>query len=248
MKPVISIAIETSCSRGGLALGAGDGLVGTVDFDAGRRHAAQVISRLAELVETAGLAPTDLREVYVSVGPGSFTGVRVGVTVARTLAQALAGVRCVAVPTAAAVAENARDLPFDHLGVVLDAREDQVYFALFARLRGRLVAASPARVLSTHELLRQMPRGILLIGQALEHLALGTAGQTRSGQDLQADGVQIASPHDPALHLPTAASVWRVGRRMAQDGRYTPYPQLLPIYPREPEAVRLWDQRARQGG
>ena len=231
MRPDISI--ETSCPRGSLALGRGDDLVETVRFDAARRHATQVIARLAEMVRAAGLGPRDLAEVYVSVGPGSFTGVRVGVTVARTLAQALPGVRCVAVPTAAAVAENARERAFEHLGVVLDAREGRVYFAPFARRGARLVGDGPAGVVAARDLLRRMP--ILLIGPALQY------------EDLRGHGVRIGDPRDEALHLARADNVWRVGRRMARAGEFTPYPQVLPIYPRKPEAVRLWEQRSGAG-
>jgi len=231
----ISIAIETSCPRGSLAMGRGDDLVETVRFEAARRHATQVVARLAEMFDAAGAAPGDLAEVYVSVGPGSFTGVRVGVTVARTLAQALPGVRCVAVPTAAAVAENARDRAFERLGVVLAAREGRVHFTRFTRRGARLVCDGPGRVRDVPELLRHVRGEILLIGQALRY------------EDFRSPGVRIGDPRDESLHLPDAANVWRVGRRMAREGRFTPRARLLPIYPRKPEAVRLWEQRTGAG-
>ena len=92
-----SIAIETSCRIGGLALGKGDQLLTVETFDASQRHATILVARLEAMLETANLNPGDLSELYISVGPGSFTGLRVGVTVARTLAQFVAGLRCVAV-------------------------------------------------------------------------------------------------------------------------------------------------------
>ncbi|MBC8372018.1 MAG: tRNA (adenosine(37)-N6)-threonylcarbamoyltransferase complex dimerization subunit type 1 TsaB, partial [Planctomycetes bacterium] len=83
MEPPISLAIETSCRTGGVALGRGDELIGAIDFDASCRHAVQLVPRLAELLETASLRPADVDELYVSTGPGGFPGLRVGLAAAR---------------------------------------------------------------------------------------------------------------------------------------------------------------------
>lgn len=244
MKPNVSIAIETSCRRGGVALGLGEELVRTIAFDASSRHATHLISRLEELLKGAGRKPRDLAEAYVCVGPGSFTGVRVGVTVARTLGQAIPDLRLVAVPTAPAVAENVRHLDWDHLGVILDAKEELVYACLLRRpdpprtgappdTRQIAPAAAPA-VVTLREFLTASPRPLLLVGEALAY---------QDAADLRADGVSIAGPVDSELHLPTAEGVWRVGRRMAAAGEFTDFRSLLPIYARKPEAVRLWERR-----
>ena len=89
MKLPVSLAIETSCRAGGVALGRGDELLGVIDFEASARHAVQLVPRLHELLEGASLRPEDVDELYVSVGPGSFTGLRIGLTVARTMGQML---------------------------------------------------------------------------------------------------------------------------------------------------------------
>ena len=214
MKDNLAIAIETSCGAGGVALGAGGLILDSAAFDASRGHATQLVVHLDEMLTRHGLSPRDLRQLYVSAGPGSFTGLRVGITVARTLAQAVAHLRCVAVPTALAVAEN--------------AREGIIYTQLFIRRQGPIVAAGPARVLPVAEFLSSAPRPLLLTGEGLAYHHL-------TGPD-----IQIA---DPSLHLPTAEGVWRVGCRLAQAGEFTEYHRLLPIYTRKPEAVRLWETR-----
>ena len=223
----VSIAIETSCRAGGVALGCGGELCEAAAFDASREHATQLVVRLDEMLARRGLSAGDIRQAYVSAGPGSFTGLRVGITVVRTLAQAVAGLRCVAVPTAMAVAENARDLAWENLGVVMDAREDSIYAQLFTRRQGRIVAAA-ARALSVEEFLASAPRPLMLMGEGLAYHCL-------AGPD-----IVIA---DPRLHLPTAEGVWRGGRRLAAAGEFTEYHRLLPIYTRRPEAVRLWEER-----
>lgn len=240
MQQVVSIAIETSCRLGGVAVGVGDDLVEAIHFDASSRHATTLVVRMNELLARHGFKPADLNEVYACVGPGSFTGVRVGVTVARTIAQAIPGVRTVAVPTALAVADNARDLPWDNLAVLLDAKDEFVYAQLFTRTQpspsskspGTAVPGfgwktpSPARVITVEELLRTFPRPLTVIGEGLGYHAVA------------AEGITLA---EAALNLPTAQGVWRVGRQLARAGAFTPYHQLLPIYARKSEAERLWD-------
>jgi tRNA threonylcarbamoyladenosine biosynthesis protein TsaB len=231
----ISIAIETTCSHGGLALGRGGVLARTVDFDATSRHATQLVSRLAELLAEEDLAPDDLSEVHVSVGPGSFTGTRVGVTVARTLAQAVDSVRLVAVPTVWAVAANARGEDFERLAVVLDARQGEVHVSVFERSAERIVPLGQGRILPAADLADELPTPILLIGEGLRYHAIRGAG------------LSVADPDCDALHLPRAAEVWRVGRELAAEGQFTPPHRLCPVYVRRPEAERLWDARERTG-
>jgi tRNA threonylcarbamoyladenosine biosynthesis protein TsaB len=166
--------------------------------------------------------------VYVSIGPGSYTGLRVGLTVARTLAQAIRTIRCVAVPTVQAVAANASALEFEHLGVVMDAKEQTVYLGVFARRAGRIVPAAQPNLVAVESLPGLLPKPILLIGEALEYCRL------------TGEGLSIG---DESLWPPSAEGVWRVGREMAAAGQFTPYPQLLPLYLRKPEAVRLWEGR-----
>ena len=227
----VSIAVETSSRAGGLALGIDRRLRKTADFQAAARHATQLVGQMDRLLNDAGLAPKDLTEVYVSAGPGSFTGLRVGVTVARTLGQVIAGLRCVAVPTPLAVAENAADLDWQRLGVVMDARAGCVHATLFHREQGRIAILTEPMVCSPAEFLRRCGRPILLIGEGLGY------------HDLTGKGVRMAFPDQPDRHVPTVEAVWNAGSQLAKEGQFSDYRLLLPIYAREPEAVRLWPQQ-----
>jgi len=250
----VCLALETSCRAGGVALAVDGALTAVRRFDASSRHATTLLVHLRELLTASGLAPADVTEVYVSVGPGSFTGVRVGVTVARTLAQAVGGgnaIQTVAVPTTHVVAENARTLPWQHLAVILDAKDDVTYVQLFQREtqdkrqatsdkrqeKERLVFPKPIgqpRILTPQQMLAECPRPITLIGEGIAfHPALAEP----------VDGITLA---DTALHLPTAESVYHVGRRLALTHATTDYHILLPIYARKSEAERLWEKKQRQ--
>jgi tRNA threonylcarbamoyladenosine biosynthesis protein TsaB len=232
----LSIAIETSCRRGGVALGAGEELLAWLGFDASARHGVQLVARLSQLLASAQLRPADIDEVYVSVGPGSFTGTRIGVTVARTLAQVAEHVRCVAVSSPAAVAEGARGLCWQELAVVLDARRGLIHATRFARRGGdeQIVQRGEGAVVAPAAFLADAPRPLTLLGEGLGY------------HDLRGEGVTVPPPHsaDAPPHLPDARAVWRVGRRLARSGRFTPPARLLPLYSRKPEAVRLWERRA----
>jgi len=228
----VSIAVETSCRAGGVAMGVGGQCVENVSFDTASRHATALISQMKALLAGRGLTPRGLSEVYVSAGPGSFTGLRVGITAVRTLAQALPHVRCVAVPTVRVVAENAAEMDWHYLGVVLAARAGSVYASVFERRDGRVVQAGPGRTWQAEDFLAAAPRPVTLIGEGLSY------------QPMAAPGVTVIDPDAPDLHLPTTRAVWDVGREMARDGQFTEYHHLLPIYARKPEAVRLWEQRA----
>ena len=227
----VSIAIETSCRAGGVALGRGDEILGAIDFDASSRHAVQLVPRLAELLDSASLGPADVDELYVSAGPGSFTGLRVGLTVARTMGQMLSSLRCLAVPTPRAVALRSADLPWDRLAVVLDARDARVYVSMFARREGRIVPQGRPRLVEVAEFLADLQRPVTLTGEGLayHHCA----------------GPEISiAPSE--LHFPTARAIWRAGRQMARDGQYVDYSKLTPIYARPPEVLRLEEKSGAQ--
>ncbi len=222
------IAIETSCRQGSVALAQGDNLLDHQRFDAVGRHATQLISRLRDLLEAHDLRPEDLQEVHVSAGPGSFTGIRVGVTCARTLLQAVPSLRAVAVPTPQVVAVRAESLAWDRLAVILDAKEDRVHATRFERRQGQAEPVGEAGVVPVETFLREAPRPILLTGEGLGY------------HELVGEGIAHAPPE---VRLPDAASTLRAGRRLAEAGRYTDRARLLPVYARQPEAVRLWEAR-----
>lgn len=230
MSQTLSIAIETSCRQGGVALGCDDQLLEVIDFDASSRHATQLVKRLSELLTRHDLRPADLGEVYVSAGPGSFTGVRVGITVARTLAQAVPDLRCAAVPSALAVAQNALGLQWRHLGVVLDAKDELAYTQLFERAQaGEPLAAAPPAVQTMADFLAKAPRPLLLIGEGLGYHKV--------------QGIEGVSAAGASLNYPRPAGVWRAGRQLANQGQFVDYRRLLPVYARKSEAERLWDLR-----
>lgn len=96
--PQHNLAIETSTRTGRVALGRGDDLLATAALPEKRRNNLDLVPTIDGLCGKNGLAPNDLAELYVSLGPGSFTGLRSAVAAAKMLSLTL-GLKLVGVPT-----------------------------------------------------------------------------------------------------------------------------------------------------
>src|SRR2546423_9728863 len=125
-----AVALETSGRTGSVALAADGAILCEEQFAHGLRHAAGIVPIIDRLCRGQGWSPREVEEIYVSSGPGSFTGLRIGITVARTLAFAT-GARTVAVPTAEVLARNAPP-GSQNVVIVLDAKREQIFTATFA--------------------------------------------------------------------------------------------------------------------
>jgi tRNA threonylcarbamoyl adenosine modification protein YeaZ len=131
------MVIETSASIGSVALAEGPELLRERIFTGKLRHAGELLPTMAQLTEELQWQPGDIEQVYVSVGPGSFTGLRIAITAVKTLGFALGQVKIVAVPSTEALALNAfsaaqeQNLNLKYVGVVIDAKRSQIYTALY---------------------------------------------------------------------------------------------------------------------
>jgi tRNA threonylcarbamoyladenosine biosynthesis protein TsaB len=228
-----ALAIETSARTGSIAAVAGGNVVAEEQFEHGLQHASQIVPIVDRLCRARGWTPRDLDELYVSAGPGSFTGLRIGVTLAKTLALST-GVRLVTVPTVRVLVENA---PADarHVVLVLDAKRDQVFTARFERDADRTwVEREPAHLDSLTAMLGRAPRPVHLLGEGLPYH-------------------EKFIPRDDARVIVTSSESWRprarvvaeIGFRMARAGEFVDPDRFTPIYIRKPEAEEKWE--AQQG-
>ncbi|MEX2672315.1 MAG: tRNA (adenosine(37)-N6)-threonylcarbamoyltransferase complex dimerization subunit type 1 TsaB [Phycisphaeraceae bacterium] len=225
--PVFNIAIETASRQGSLTLGRGDALLASVDLPVQRRHRVGLLPGIASLCAEHDVEPEQLDEVYVSLGPGSFTGLRVAMTGAIALSVARS-LRLVGVPTLDVVARNT---PAGHqrVAVCLNVKRETAWCGVFERQGAGWTATVEPALRTLDELFKVAARPVALVGDPLPALPDPLPG-----------GVTVL----PASHArPRAEAVWRIGRERASEDRYTPSTALAPIYARPPEAVTLWDQR-----
>jgi tRNA threonylcarbamoyladenosine biosynthesis protein TsaB len=192
------------------------------------RHAAELLAELEAVVEPVGGWPVvDL--LAVGVGPGSFTGLRVGVATARALAQAL-GTPVVPVGTLAALARGIGERPGAEARTrlaVLDARRGQAFAALHGP--GNEVLWPPLVALPV-DLARRVA------GLPQPPLAAGS-GAIRFRDELEAAGAEVLPDAEPA-HRVSARQVCL----LAEAGRRARPESIEPIYLRPPDA-ELWLER-----
>lgn len=229
---IISLAIETSSRQGSISLGRGDQLLQTVELPGQQRHAIALMPAIDDLIGRHSMQPSSIDEIYVSLGPGSFTGMRIGLTIAKMLGRLL-GAGLVGVPTLPVVAMNIPPAAGQWLAVCLNAKRGQMFTGIFQSSEddscGWLSVGSPA-LLKPSEMLQAAGRPLWIIGDTLPDFDLP-------------EQVEILSP---MLAIPSSRYVWQIGRRMAREGRFTDPVALLPQYIRLPEAEELW--QARQPG
>ncbi len=220
-----NLAIETSCRQGSVSLGRGDELINTVTIPQPHRHAIELTPAIDRLCKLHRVKPKQIGQVYVSIGPGSFTGLRIAVATAKMFAYVL-DARLVAVPTIDVVAENGpTDQP--HLAVCLNTKRDQMYAAVYRMADHRWRKIIDPTLMTPAELCQSAPAPLAVMG---DHLP-----------DFDWPGhVELL---DRTLAVPTSGVVWRIGRDMAHRGEFTDPLKLLPLYARPPEAVELWNKR-----
>ena len=125
------LVIETSSQAGQVALAAGERLLGVRRLDEARRHARDLAPAVRDLLAEQGWRARDLDAVVVSRGPGSYTGLRVGIMSAKALAYAT-GCTLLAIDTFAAIARQAPPEALT-LHVLADAQQDKIYVQPFRR-------------------------------------------------------------------------------------------------------------------
>ena len=182
-------------------------------------HAGRLLGAAEAALERAGLGWEDVERIAVGVGPGSFTGLRIGIATARALAQGR-GLPLVGVSSLEALALGAGDAAPLVLAV-LDARRGEAFAAAW---RGRALVM-PAAALSPEALVERVGR---LRGAAL---AVGD-GAVRFRGPLEAAGA-LVPPDEDGAHRLRAEHVCRLGAA----GDPTDRDALLPDYLREPDAV-----------
>jgi tRNA threonylcarbamoyladenosine biosynthesis protein TsaB len=145
------LAIDTAAPRLQLALLRGEH-ADTIVEEMPQGQAERIFPAIDELLERSGLAYKDLRRIAVTTGPGSFTGLRIGLSAARGLGLAL-GIPVIGVPSLLALSLPMTSMPAT---VLLDARRDEAYFQAFS---GPAIPVSEPMLLPMAEARVRIPAG-----------------------------------------------------------------------------------------
>jgi tRNA threonylcarbamoyladenosine biosynthesis protein TsaB len=228
------MVLETSGRVGQVALALGEQLLSERRLDEARRHARDLAPSVAALLAEQGWRPADLELVIVSLGPGSYTGLRVGLMSARALAYAL-GKPLLGVETFQAIARQAPP-EARAIEVIADAQQDKVYTQSFRRDTDG-AAPHPTS------------------GLTIQSFAAWVAGRDPdawvTGPGLTLYGPRLSSEVrlvEAEAQAPRVASVLAVGMQRWGQGEQDDLWSLEPIYGRPSSAEEKWNARGTDGG
>jgi tRNA threonylcarbamoyladenosine biosynthesis protein TsaB len=254
---MLILAIETSSVRGSLALFSGGTCLRETFFPEGLLHGREITAHLDALLKEAGLTARSLQAISVSIGPGSYTGIRVGVTAAKSLGYSLA-LPVVTESSLRVLAGNAAAQGGEavEVGVVLDGRQRFLYGALF-QVHPRLLKPaapsgdapgwdeavverlSPDEVQEATELAKSFarrdpacrgpcPRKTLVLGDGVEKFLKAQ------------EGSHAFERGPPDGHVPKASVLGHLTARRAEEARFDleAIHRLEPAYLRVTEAER----------
>ena len=230
-----ALALETSGRMGSVAVGCNGKLSDEKTFSAPLRHSAELFGTIIELFKNSGKKVNQTSHVYISIGPGSFTGIRISVTVAKMMALA-AQSQIVAVRTTDVMALNVDDSNIKKIAAVIDAKRKQFFIAVFERKNGTWQKVLPDCMMTAEEFKEKFDKPdepVWLLGEGLLYYA----------KQFETDNIKIL---DKEYWSPRAANVFRIGSQMATKGNFSDPVGLVPSYLRRPEAEENLEKNFKQ--
>lgn len=226
---MLVLAFDTSTAQVSVAFGDGGQVIGSVQLAGGRRHAEQLAPAIDYLRHECRVELDHVAAIAVGTGPGLFTGLRVGVTTAKVMAQALR-IPVVGIPSLDLVA-----YPLRHAGrtvvAVLDARRREVFAASYRPVPGGVQRISDYAVHAPAELVAELvahvdesPHGVLLAGDGLARFP-----------DVFA-ALEHAELAGPEFAAPSVAALVELATARAEREEFEQPGELRPLYLRQSDA------------
>lgn len=222
------LALETATMTGSIAILADDTLIAEVRINIRVAHAERLISSIDWLLKNSRVSLEEMDAFAVSIGPGSFTGLRIGLSTVKGLSYAT-GRPIVPVPTLDALAKT---LPFCSYPVcpMLDARKKEVYTGLYkweGEVFKKIITETAIR---PEELLKEIKERTVFVGD-------GAVIYRRLIEDAVKDKAVFAPP---SKMIPSASSVAEIAAERLREGITVDPVSLRPFYIRKSEAEIHW--------
>jgi len=223
-KPLLALECATFC--GSVALISQGRCLAEYSLDVPATHSQRLLKQLERIREDVGVAWPELAGLAVSLGPGSFTGLRIGLSLAKGLALAV-GLPLLGVSTLDGLARQVVALPGSRVCALLDARKQEVYAALYECGDNGLPIRHSADLLLRPEILAEQLTGpVILVGDG----AISYRGIFQN----QLGDTAIFAP--AASHFPRAASIGLIGEELLARQELLDPAGCVPIYVRASEA------------
>lgn len=233
---MIILGIETTSSAASVALVDGEKLIGEFSANAKLSHLEKLMPMIHNLLQKCEIKLDDISGIAISEGPGSFTGIRIGASAAKTLAQ-VKNIPMVSVPTLKALSYNL----MHYEGVIcpiLDARRNQVYGGAYKWENGELIEIVVGMAYSIDELIDEVKsktteENIIFLGD----------GITPYKEDIIKRLGNRAKFAAQFIRTQKASSVAQLGYEMMEKGLTEGYMDMKPNYMRKSEAERNLEKK-----
>lgn len=230
---MLILGIESATARVGCAIGGHEGVLASAHSSRGRRHAEALAPQIRFIAEQAGVTLQEIGAVAVDVGPGLYTGLRVGVTTALSIATTLR-VPMIGVTSLDLLAFPAA-LTDRKIVAAIDARRGEVFHASYRSVPGGVQRISEPAVAKPDDLVAAVEadgESVLIVGDG----AVAYADVLR-----RAHGVEVA---DESLAHPSAGSLVALAHARALREEFVRPDEIEPLYLRRPDAEAKWDTKA----
>lgn len=229
---MLVLGIETSTAQVGVAIGGHEGVLAQAHSCRGRRHAENLTPAIDFVRRQARVDLTEISCIAVDLGPGLFTGLRVGVASAKAIAHALR-VPMIGVPSLDLLAFPVRFSP-RRIVAAIDARRGELFYAFYRQVPGGVQRLSGHQIGTPDDLASELlasGEDSLLVGDGALRYAEVFEGLSR---------VEVA---DHGLAHPSASSLVQLAHAQALREEWVKPWDLQPLYLRAPDAEINWSSR-----
>lgn len=229
---MLILGIETATEQVGIAIGGHEGVLGLHEIMRGRRHAETLVPAIEFLCRQADIELDEFGCIAVDVGPGLFTGMRVGISTGKALAQALR-LPMIGVSSLDLLAFPLR-LSDRVIAAVIDARRGELFYAFYRQVPGGVQRVSEPRVGRPDDLVGD------LLARGQEAVCVGDGALRYRAQIADAVRVEFA---EQFLAYPSAAPLVQLAHAKALREDWVNPWEIEPLYLRRPDAQINWSVR-----
>ena len=230
------LAMDTATMVSSVAVATGERVLAELTAETRFTHSETLVVNIEEVMRLADVKREDLSAVAVSLGPGSFTGLRIGLAAAKAIAYALS-IPLVGVPTLEVLAA-AFPSPGAVVAPLIDAQKGNAYFALYRSAEQGLICEKEVAVASLQEIIAtiaEIKSPVMIAGDFTRKLAM---------KDIELPKNAMLAP---ITHImPRAALVAARAIVRLENGEGNSPMDLEPIYVRRSEAEVLWEKRHKE--
>lgn len=227
---MLILGIETATQQVGVAVGGHEGVIATFEVARGRRHAEILTPAIEFTLKQADIDLDEISCIAVDVGPGLFTGMRVGLAAAKALAQALR------IPMIGISSLDLLAFPCRHTDrvvvPVIDARKGEVFWSMYRQVPGGVQQVAPPTVGPVDDLVAD------LLARSQDVLCVGDGAERYRDEILDGYRCEISGPAHPPV-----GSLVQLAHARALREEYLRPGEIEPIYLRAPDAQINWSVR-----